>query len=56
MIMFVLSYSDFSVKVVDKKDMSQKHLTGHEAPVLCVVFCPGDQLLVCIMLIYLIFK
>ena len=49
-VIYSLSFSDFLVKVVDKTDMSQKQMNGHKAPVLCVSFCPGDQLLVCNMI------
>ena len=43
---FVPSFSDFLVKIVDRRDMSQKQMKGHNAPVLCVAFCPDNQLLV----------
>ena len=39
--------SDFSIKVVNKEGGSQKSLNGHEAPILCVVFSPDDEFLVC---------
>eukprot|EP00112_Aurelia_sp_Birch-Aquarium-sp1_P022414 Seg631.2 transcript_id=Seg631.2/GoldUCD/mRNA.D3Y31 product="WD repeat and HMG-box DNA-binding protein 1" protein_id=Seg631.2/GoldUCD/D3Y31 len=37
--------SDFSIKIVNKEDNSQKPLNGHEAPILCVLFSPDDEFL-----------
>ena len=45
-VIFDPSFSDFLVKVVDRRDMSQRLMKGHNAPVLCVAFCPDNLLLV----------
>ena len=46
MLVIVLYSSDFQIKVTSKEVSSQKTLSGHEAPVLSVVFSPDHQYLV----------
>eukprot|EP00795_Rhopilema_esculentum_P013213 gene13213-4031_t len=41
----VAGASDFAVKVINQEDGSHKQMSGHEGPILCVVFSPNDKLL-----------